>query len=283
MESVNEQRYEEYFHLLGIAFLYWDHIITFATEVGFLWKHFGSMSSYMFFLNRYFSSLGVIAVTYSLFSDSMTETSCKSFHSYRQILLVLTQVFVCILLTLRIYALYGRSLRMLVYMLSFGFFLAGVACFALFFGERSVSSVSGMGCHTELQVVTAIQVASAWEALFIYDLMLVIMTLKKAYQTRRELKEERNLLPSILVLVVRDGSIYFVVMAIANLLNILTFYLTGPYMRGGLSTFASAVSVTMMSRMMLNLHSVAETGLYTSHQETCQFGTQSGFLTYLSD
>ncbi|KAK7466393.1 hypothetical protein VKT23_005116 [Stygiomarasmius scandens] len=113
--------------------------------------------------------------------------------------------------------------------------------------------------------------------------MLVVLTLKKAYETRRELKEEGMLVPSILVLVVRDGSIYFAVMAVANFLNILTFYLTGPYMRGGLSTFASAVSVTMMSRLMLNLHEVAETGLYTSHRETCQFGTQSGILTHLTD
>jgi len=38
-----------------------------------------------------------------------------------------------------------------------------------------------------------------------------------------------------------------------------------------------------MSRLMLNLHEVAETGLYTSHRETCQFGTQSGILTHLTD
>ncbi|KAK7466394.1 hypothetical protein VKT23_005117 [Stygiomarasmius scandens] len=75
-DSLVEQRYEEYFHLLGIALLYWDHILTFAMEVEFLWKHFGSMSSYMFFLNRYFSSLGVMAVTYSLFSGSIPTSVC---------------------------------------------------------------------------------------------------------------------------------------------------------------------------------------------------------------
>jgi len=37
--------------------------------------------------------------------------------------------------------------------------------------------------------------------------MLVVLTLKKAYETRRELKEEGMLVPSILVLVVRDGEL----------------------------------------------------------------------------
>ncbi|KAF5351570.1 hypothetical protein D9758_007225 [Tetrapyrgos nigripes] len=207
--SINEQRYEEYFHLLGLVFLYWDHIITFSMEVEYLWTHFGSLSSYMFFLNRYFSSLGVIAVTVSLFSNSLTAASCKPFHSYRQALLVLTQVIVCILLTLRIYALYGRSLKMLVYMLSFGFFLAGVACFALFFGGQSQSSVTSMGCHTELEFLTAVQIASSWEALFIYDSMLFILTLKKAYDARYEFKNEMTNVPSLLVLVIRDGQQYY--------------------------------------------------------------------------
>ncbi|OBZ78207.1 hypothetical protein A0H81_02480 [Grifola frondosa] len=44
------------------------------------------------------------------------------------------------------------------------------------------------------------------------------------------------------------------VMAIVNLANTLTFYFLQPLLRGVLSTFASSVSVTMMSRVMLNLH-----------------------------
>ncbi|KAK7455229.1 hypothetical protein VKT23_011102 [Stygiomarasmius scandens] len=49
------------------------------------------------------------------------------------------------------------------------------------------------------------------------------------------------------------GSLYFVVVALSNMINILTFYLTEPAFRGALTTFASCVSVTMMSRLILNL------------------------------
>uniref|UniRef100_A0A0W0FB88 Uncharacterized protein n=1 Tax=Moniliophthora roreri TaxID=221103 RepID=A0A0W0FB88_MONRR len=57
-------------------------------------------------------------------------------------------------------------------------------------------------------------------------------------------------------------------MVLANLANILTFYLCGPFMRGGLSTFVSCISVTMLYRLMLNLHSNADTGLYTRPDTT---------------
>ncbi|KAJ8453745.1 hypothetical protein ONZ45_g19585 [Pleurotus djamor] len=51
-----------------------------------------------------------------------------------------------------------------------------------------------------------------------------------------------------------SGALYFAVMVLANLLNILTFYLPSPLLRGSLATFASLTSVTMISRLLLNLH-----------------------------
>jgi len=54
---------------------------------------------------------------------------------------------------------------------------------------------------------------------------------------------------------------YFAAMAFANLANIITYYLAGPLIRGSLSTFANCVSLSMMSRLMLNLHAKANTGI----------------------
>ncbi|KAJ3745701.1 hypothetical protein DFH05DRAFT_1523972 [Lentinula detonsa] len=126
------------------------------------------------------------------------------------------------------------------------------------------------------------EVAAAWEALFLYDSMLFLMTLHKAYKTRHELRQERLRIP-LVVIILRDGSIYFGVMALANLVNISTFYYPDPFLRGALCTFASSMSVTMMSRLMINLHKIAETGLYTSHITTCQLGTYSVFVASPQD
>jgi len=97
------------------------------------------------------------------------------------------------------------------------------------------------------------------------------MTLNKAYKARHELSElGRCGLVSMFAIILRDGSIYFGIVAFANLVNISTFYYPEPFLRGALCTFASGVSVTMVSRLVLNLHRIADTGLYTSHIITCQ-------------
>ncbi|KIK56412.1 hypothetical protein GYMLUDRAFT_247913 [Collybiopsis luxurians FD-317 M1] len=93
------------------------------------------------------------------------------------------------------------------------------------------------------------------------------MTLLKAYKTHHELRPLRIPLVEIII---RDGSWYFGVMAIVNAINISTFYYPSPYARGALAAFASSMSATLMSRLMFNLHKVADSGLYAPHKTTMQ-------------
>ncbi|GLB40132.1 hypothetical protein LshimejAT787_0800030 [Lyophyllum shimeji] len=177
-------------------------------------------------------------------------------------MLVFNQVLVCILLTLRIYALYSRSFRILAYMVGSGAILVAISCWALF-GQKSAPAQQASGCHIGLSSITAIHLAAAWEALFVYDTILFVLTMAKTWKGRHAYAITRASVP-IIYLVFRDGAIYFAVMALANLTNIMTFYFCGPFMRGGLSTFASAISVAMMSRLMLNLHETADAGIYST-------------------
>jgi len=114
---------------------------------------------------------------------------------------------------------------------------------------------------------TAIRLAGAWEALFVYDLLIFSLTLRKTWKARKDHSITGINVP-LISLILRDGAIYFAVMALCNLSNILTFYLCGPFLRGGLSTFASSISVTMMSRLMLNLHETAELGIMSTTEQT---------------
>ncbi|KAI0064854.1 hypothetical protein BV25DRAFT_1914014 [Artomyces pyxidatus] len=100
-----------------------------------------------------------------------------------------------------------------------------------------------------------LDLAVAWEAQAVFDLLVVGLTIRKTLQTRERMGRRLSFTGGGLVdLVYRDGAIYFVVMALANLANILTFYLAHPLLKGVLSTFASCISITMMSRLMLNLY-----------------------------
>ncbi|CDO75761.1 hypothetical protein BN946_scf184921.g37 [Trametes cinnabarina] len=160
-------------------------------------------------------------------------------------------VVVCFILFLRTYALYGRAKRVLVLVVGVGAALLGISCWSIV-GQHQGIELRG-GCHLEADRMTAIRLAVSWEALFVFDLMIFTLTVCKTF---RERYRHRVTLGhhDIISLILRDGALYFAVMASVNFANTLTFY---PLLRGCLSTFASSVSVTMMSRLMLNLHGSA--------------------------
>ncbi|KAG1848963.1 hypothetical protein DFJ58DRAFT_795635 [Suillus subalutaceus] len=57
---------------------------------------------------------------------------------------------------------------------------------------------------------------------------------------------------------------FFGVMTLSNILNILTYYIGSVGLRGSLSTFTCCLSVTLISRLMLNLHQTIDTGIFST-------------------
>ncbi|THU93790.1 hypothetical protein K435DRAFT_861168 [Dendrothele bispora CBS 962.96] len=246
--SLNDQRIENYLHLIGFAVLLWDFVLTFcgygsripmeASEqfidqtillqsLPFFDRNISRNSLSFFTLSFPFASLGVIQ-------------SCGALHIFREVLLVVIEVVVSIYLTFRIYVVYSQNKKVFIFMISVGSVLAGLALFALFFGPSSKSAVSltPFGCHTNLDflphlctdtlvfltpftiaVALGTEEAASWEALFVYDVLLFIMLVRRGYKVYRSSQR----IP-ILDIILRDGASYFVVMALANLANIFTFY-----------------------------------------------------------
>ncbi|KAE9404335.1 hypothetical protein BT96DRAFT_989399 [Gymnopus androsaceus JB14] len=225
-----------YLHLIAFTFLCYDHFLTFDTEVRLLWKRPNTRSSYLFFLNRYFSFFGNIGLLLSVFF------STELFHA-------LVGIIVAILLTLRIYALYECDKRVLIILSVFLVGGIGLAIVTdlLAHSTKLPSSIPSAGCHDFLNLKNAALVAVGWEALFFYDLLLFGMTILKAYQAHSGSEQ------SITV----------------NFLNVITFYVTGnSLLRAAFSPIASCMSVTLMSRLMLHLHEIASPGLYINHEKT---------------
>ncbi|TFY77165.1 hypothetical protein EWM64_g6849 [Hericium alpestre] len=113
-------------------------------------------------------------------------------------------------------------------------------------------------CHTPISREAGVNLATVWEAQAVFDLIIFALTVLKTLQTRRERIEDnidgRNI--GLADVIVRDGALYFAVMVVSNVANILTFYLAEPILKGFLSTLTSCISVTLMSRLMLNLYKV---------------------------
>ncbi|KAJ7690952.1 hypothetical protein B0H17DRAFT_1063763 [Mycena rosella] len=262
-------RLHDYLFLLPITFLYWDHLMTFGDEVRFLWRKTKTPSTYCFFVNRYLACFGDIVVAVFIFA-SVPDSTTLLFISGHD-LTGLVKVMICVLLTLRIYALYGRYSKVWMGMVVAAFGLLVASLWAIS-GQGGTPVPNVQGCHIANSQSLGIHLAVPWEALFLYDLMIGVALFFKSFQMRHKVTMHDS---SLLNVLSRDGAIYFVAMALANLANILTFFMAGPLLRGCLSTLASCLSVTMMSRLMLNLHAVEIKGIFSTTAHIKYSGTSA--------
>ncbi|KAJ7274838.1 hypothetical protein C8J57DRAFT_1312878 [Mycena rebaudengoi] len=255
-----ELRLHNYLQIIPITFLYWDHSMTFGDEVHFLWRKASSRSTYYFFANRYLAFFGNIVIIVLQFATIPTPW-CKSINIFREVFLAFTQILICVLLAIRIYALYGRNKRVYIYLAAVGAVLIGVSCWALK-GNNGVPQPNVAGCH-----IQQADLAVPWVALFIYDVIIFVALFYKSFRMQIRSNMMWNRVP-ILSLLLRDGACSSVLVICAQISIIDVFLrrrnLLCPLLRGCLSTFASSLSVTMMSRLMLNLHTVERTGIFST-------------------
>ncbi|PPR05491.1 hypothetical protein CVT26_009058 [Gymnopilus dilepis] len=233
-------------HQSLLAFLYYDHLITAGDEIDHLWKKPSNRSALWFLVNRYLAFSGNIAVTVLGFSNLSTELP-KIQHFPAASLGIESG---CIMLTLRVYALYECSLQILAFLIVCASIVIAVSCWSLFAQKGAPSDQAG--CHIGISLETNSDLASAWEGLFFYDTVIFVLTLLKTWKSRRDQAVTGITIP-LISLIQRDG------MHIS------------PFLRGSLSTFSSSMSVTMMSRLMLNLHQTADRGIYSTRATSSDY------------
>jgi len=245
-----------YAQVFALSLLYYDHILTFPAEVSYMWSQPISAHALLFLLNRYVALLGNIVVLMS-FSGLIRPTSCTTATYVRQALLVLSQILVSMTLATRIIALYHSSRRIIMWVVGCGTVLAGITCWSLV-GQHATFIRDSPGCYYSMSETTGIHLAFAWEGQALFDTLVFTLTVTRTLKMRKLHNMEISLSGmGLLDVFLRDGAIYFAVIALANLANIFTFYFSRPALKGFLSTPASCVSVILCSRLVLHLYEVA--------------------------
>ncbi|KAH8993603.1 hypothetical protein EDB86DRAFT_2928760 [Lactarius hatsudake] len=246
-----------YAQVFAISVLYYDHLLTFPAEVSHVWSQPISINTLLFLLNRYVAFLGNVAVPLVGFSGLISLTSCTPATYVRQGLLVLSQVLVSVTLAIRIIALYHSTRRIILWVVGSGTILTGVTFWSLV-GQHATFVPDAPGCYYLISETTGIHLAFAWEAQAIFDALVFALTVMRTLKMRKLHNMAISLSGvGLLDVLLRDGALYFAVMALANLANIFTFYFSRPALKGFLSTPASCVSVTLCSRLVLHLYEVA--------------------------
>jgi len=251
------QRFTDAFFLAPLTLLLYDHLLTFESEVDFVWRKPKRLSFFLFVALRYVSLLSNIGTVALRFGPVPLER-CHEAALGNIALIILQSALVGNILTLRVYAMYSFSKTVLLFLIITGLATVFMGFWSIT-GETWVLATQVPGCDYPVSKASAIRMAGAWEAQFFFDLIVFVFTVVRSYN------QPFKIPGSILSYMVRDGALYFAVLSLINLGNILMYYLGDPYMAASLSWFTSTLSVTMVSRLMLHLHQVADLGILTEH------------------
>ncbi|KAG2125040.1 hypothetical protein DEU56DRAFT_586503 [Suillus clintonianus] len=264
--------------LVANSILMYDHIMTLTEEIAFIWCRPKALSSILFLLNRYVALLGNIyaSLFYFLHISSSrfklwflavglfcsTKFQLSEIFAIQETVHFCQQIFICLILTLRTYALYGRSQSLLTWMIIIVLALAGLT-FAGTFGHypSTANFLAGVYCY-ESYTETVIPHGMTWMALCFYESLIFVLTVSRICKTRGLMRlslvmSRRN----IIDIIFQDGAMYFAAITLINLPNILTYYCGPDIARGSLATFTNCMSVTLVSRLVLNLHKSIDTGI----------------------
>ncbi|KAJ7882160.1 hypothetical protein B0H13DRAFT_2667432 [Mycena leptocephala] len=295
-----------YLNLISSTLLIYEYFLTINVEVSRYWGLPATAPNVLFFLNRYGMLCGTIPVIFQYFWTAESTPHklavssqtlllfrihiyanvlqiCNKIHQYHEYFSVVMQIIIGIMLILRTYALYERSRRVLAFMVYISAGVIAVGAWSVISGpsRKPGDDVPPLhlyiGCSSGLSYSQSVGLAAAWAGMGVFDATIFLLTLYRA------LSHHRAQGLDLVTVLVRDGSIYFGIIVIANISNILTFILAEPYTRGTPTTFTNVISSIMISRLMFNLRDPSLSTMSGRFSTSATLTGEGMFSTNLDD
>ncbi|KAJ7281588.1 hypothetical protein C8J57DRAFT_1559455 [Mycena rebaudengoi] len=290
LQLVADQRLSHTLFLLGLVIPCYDHILTLSDEIRYIWMRPKLRSSYWFLLNRYLALSVNIFNAISIFRPadpqgcmfhvSIRPKGVGSANAACNLLYVQTavsflydslQFVVQVILSIRVFAMYNLSKRLMIVLSVCGLTALGIGAWLITtVNPPSLLSIDdqvyGPGggdlimpqCTNLVYPESAKRVAGAWLIQLGLDLLIFGLTLRRGLVH----KSRANNPFSLIHCLVRDGAIYFAVILSLNIMNILMLLLGRHLLAASVSWMTSSIPSAMVSRLMLNLHQVADAGIH---------------------
>ncbi|EIN08183.1 hypothetical protein PUNSTDRAFT_134577 [Punctularia strigosozonata HHB-11173 SS5] len=203
VDTISDLSIQERIETSSLALFAYEYLITLSEEIEKVWKQPWTSASILFMLNRYYTMLELLAVALISFNPAWISKGAGA---------VVVVAFCEATMILRIYALYGRRLRILLvlcFCLAVQVTLQGIAL------AQSHSVPAPVGC---LLVGKSSFFSVFWIAPLVMESIIFIMTM---WRSRRYFYQG-SLMPAMRVFLL-DGAAYFLVVFTANLINVIIF------------------------------------------------------------
>ncbi|CAK5265979.1 unnamed protein product [Mycena citricolor] len=272
-------------YLVAMSILLWDHALTFDQEIQYIWARKKRMSAYLFLVVRYgviVANLPHLIFIYAPISLTVRDpiwlrNAISSLLRIRSV--CCSRNWWCLVLIMigRVYALSGRNRRLLLSIILIAISLVGLTAWSLRQGQRGYPITVVPGCHLGVSQLGASRgfryLAPQSFGLICshrpQHLLDLPVHLRHDYFRADALFWKRFSTGSrradAYAFASRSSfrwcAVYYGTMALANLANIVTFLTPNRHIRGTLASFATCFSVTMLVRLMLNIHGRSEDGI----------------------
>ncbi|KAJ7501242.1 hypothetical protein B0H11DRAFT_1908548 [Mycena galericulata] len=249
-----DQRLRRSVFLTGLIVVLYDHFLTLESEIRHIWVRPVKRSSIWFLTVRYVALLSNLSMMAFFMGDFSPESLRRSSSDVRRHTTPHAFLFALIItagtLALRVCAMYGFKWRVLVSLVIVAVVAVSLGIWAVVRPEITLET-SPASCFATMPRPTAIRksrqcTAAAWDAQLICDILILCLTLRRAVTYHRTVGLTSG---SLLAKMVRDGKVICAV----NVANIVMLYKHLILPR----TSPVIISVTMISRLMLNLHDAA--------------------------
>ncbi|KAJ4470254.1 hypothetical protein J3R30DRAFT_3686616 [Lentinula aciculospora] len=258
------------------AFAFWiaDFIDTLPIEIKTVWKRKQTGTSVLFLVNRYMFLVAFTLFLVKLLPVKGTDKDCHDLGVASDILGPLALVITNFLFALRVYAIYNKNMTILLTCMAFI-----IARFLLdILGDVVLrETISATGSQFEnfsmcvfvnnddvaANLTNTLKVQTAVPCMALaFDLLIFTLTVAKTFHTALSMRRMGQ--SSVTQVIIRDGTLYFLVMlVVAAIMTILTV-VAADY--NPITPFFNMLPNLLISRLMLNLRTLDSDNASASYQ-----------------
>ncbi|OCB88809.1 ABC1 domain protein [Sanghuangporus baumii] len=186
---------------------------------------------------------------HSHFLSISNHTRCTHFVRYPGAMQIISNIASGTTLSIRVYALYSQAWWVIAVLLPVLIAEIAVESWAVQGGAPAPLPPGVPGCILTGRDDEGIKFATFWAGQLVFPTLIFIMTIIRVLHLRR-LAPIRD---SILTVLLRDGIMYFLVIFVANTVNVVTYIVAPDDLRFANAPFTNVITTLMICRLMLNL------------------------------
>lgn len=248
-------RYNKYYIMASCIVNLYDHLITLDSEIEHVWrsKQKWRLPTYCFFVFRYIPPVISIVNFFADHDPRFRGSICQNWIWLPVFNAPLVSMSTGVILVLRVWVIYNKALWVIILLVPLYLAEIGVMLWSVPAGAPAQLPPGWVGCVPSKKPGTGNRLSAMFVAALAFDTVLFALTIARGIFFRATRSKI-----GIGKLIIRDGTVYFFIIFIVNLANVLLLTIAPEDLSAINTPFSSLIAATMVSRLVFNLRETAQ-------------------------